>query len=134
MQGLNPQTTGIVASKTFTTIETMTNAEAARKWMAAQVQNPAAQCCRLDRADKTAAFGIDAPASSGSRLGRRALFCGGRWPLDRKPSGRRVAQFLAGARMMRISARQFRPEPALLALVGIWHNQICGYASRAVLP
>lgn len=24
--------------------------------------------------------------------------------------------------------------PALLALVGIWHNQICGYATRAVLP
>jgi glucose-6-phosphate isomerase len=24
--------------------------------------------------------------------------------------------------------------PVLLALVGIWHNQICGYATRAVLP
>ncbi len=36
--GLNPETTlVIVASKTFTTIETMTNAETAKRWMAAQV-------------------------------------------------------------------------------------------------
>ena len=24
--------------------------------------------------------------------------------------------------------------PVLLALVGLWHNQFCGYATRAVLP
>jgi glucose-6-phosphate isomerase len=58
---LNPQTTLIiVASKTFTTIETMTNAQTARDWMAAQVKNPAAQFAALSTAaEKTAAFGID---------------------------------------------------------------------------
>ena len=44
LRGLNPETTlVIVASKTFTTIETMTNADTAKRWMAAKVANPAAQ-------------------------------------------------------------------------------------------
>jgi glucose-6-phosphate isomerase len=62
LRGLNPETTlVIVASKTFTTIETMTNAETARVWMAAKVANPAAQFCAVSTsAEKTAAFGIDA--------------------------------------------------------------------------
>mgnify|MGYP003441256568 CR=1 FL=1 len=41
LKGLNPETTlVIVASKTFTTIETMTNAETARVWLATKVGNP----------------------------------------------------------------------------------------------
>ncbi|MDP4032183.1 MAG: glucose-6-phosphate isomerase, partial [Pseudorhodobacter sp.] len=61
LAGLNPETTlVIVASKTFTTIETMTNAETVRRWMAAVVANPAAQFAAVSSAtDKTAAFGID---------------------------------------------------------------------------
>jgi glucose-6-phosphate isomerase len=44
LRPLNPETTlVIVASKTFTTIETMTNAGTARRWMEARVRNPAAQ-------------------------------------------------------------------------------------------
>jgi glucose-6-phosphate isomerase len=50
----------IVASKTFTTIETMTNAKTARDWMAQAVDEPGAQFAALSSAtDKTAAFGID---------------------------------------------------------------------------
>ena len=142
LQGLNPQTTlVIVASKTFTTIETMTNAETARKWMAAQVQNPAAQFAAVSTAaDKTAAFGIDA-----ARVFGFEDWVGGRYSmwgpiglsimLTVGPQG--FAQFLAGGADMDAHFRtaDFAQNlPVLLALVGIWHNQICGYASRAVLP
>jgi glucose-6-phosphate isomerase len=61
LRGLDPATTlVIVASKTFTTIETMTNAETARAWMADRVKDPAAQFVAVSSAtDKTASFGID---------------------------------------------------------------------------
>ena len=57
LKGLNPETTlVIVASKTFTTIETMTNADPAKRWMAAKVANPAAHFAAVSTAaDKTAA-------------------------------------------------------------------------------
>ncbi|MGA1760389.1 MAG: glucose-6-phosphate isomerase, partial [Paracoccaceae bacterium] len=62
LRDLDPTTTlVIVASKTFTTIETMTNAQTAKDWMAGTVTNPAAQFAALSTsAEKTAAFGIDA--------------------------------------------------------------------------
>ena len=61
LRALDPSTTlVIVASKTFTTIETMTNAATAKAWMSEKVANPAAQFAALSTAaDKTAAFGID---------------------------------------------------------------------------
>ncbi|MGD9919483.1 MAG: glucose-6-phosphate isomerase [Paenirhodobacter sp.] len=142
LAGLNPETTlVIVASKTFTTIETMTNAESARKWMAAKVADPAAQFAAISSAvDKTAAFGID-PA----RVFGFEDWVGGRYSVW-SPIGlslmlavgpERFAEFHAGAAAM---DRHFRTAPfaenlpVLLALVGIWHNQICGHATRAVLP
>ncbi len=139
---LDPTTTLIiVASKTFTTIETMTNADTARRWMAAKVADPGAQFAAVSTsADKTAAFGID-PA----RVFGFEDWVGGRYSLW-GPIGlslmlaigpRGFDDFLAGAAAM---DRHFRDAPfgqnlpVLLALVGIWHNQICGYATRAVLP
>ena len=82
LERLDPATTlVIVASKTFTTIETMTNAETARKWMAQKVADPAAQFAAVSTAaDKTAAFGIAPERVFGfCRLGRWAVFhVGGR--------------------------------------------------------
>ncbi len=142
LQGLNPETTLIiVASKTFTTIETMTNAHTAQRWMAAKVADPARQFAALSSAlDKTAAFGID-PA----RVFGFADWVGGRYSLW-GPIGlslmlaigpERFRAFLTGGQAMDDHFRT-APEdqnmPMLLALVGIWHHQICGYASRAVLP
>ncbi len=142
IKGLNPETTlVIVASKTFTTIETMTNADTAKRWMAGKVANPAAQFCAVSTAaEKTAAYGID-PA----RVFGFEDWVGGRYSVW-GPIGLGVmlsvgpdafGQFLAGGRAM---DQHFLTEPlstsmpVLLALVGIWHNQICGYATRAVLP
>jgi glucose-6-phosphate isomerase len=142
LKNLDPTTTlVIVASKTFTTIETMTNAETARAWMVRKVTNPAAQFAAVSTsAEKTAAFGIDA-----ARVFGFEDWVGGRYSMW-GPIGlslmlaigpKSFDEFLAGAASM---DRHFRDAPfaenlpVLLALVGIWHNQICGYATRAVLP
>jgi glucose-6-phosphate isomerase len=142
LKGLNPETTlVIVASKTFTTIETMTNAETARVWLATKVANPAVQFAAVSTAaDKTAAFGID-----GARVFGFEDWVGGRYSLW-GPIGLALMiaigpeafdDFLAGGRDMdeRFLFEPFSENmPVMLALVGIWHNQICGYATRAVLP
>jgi len=142
LRGLNPETTlVIVASKTFTTIETMTNAETVRRCMAGRVANPAAQFAAVSSAtDKTAAFGID-PA----RVFGFEDWVGGRYSVW-GPIGLSLmlaigpddfARFLAGGAAMDAHFRAAplaQNLPVLLALVGVWHNQICGYASRAVLP
>lgn len=142
LAGLNPETTlVIVASKTFTTIETMTNAETARKWMAEKVANPAAQFAAVSTAaDKTAAFGIDA-----SRVFGFEDWVGGRYSMW-GPIGLSLMlaigpehfdDFLQGGAAMDAHFRNAdfaQNLPVLLALVGVWHNQICGYATRAVLP
>jgi glucose-6-phosphate isomerase len=131
----------IVASKTFTTIETMTNARTARDWMARTVADPAAQFVALSSAvDRTAAFGIPPERVFGFED-----WVGGRYSvwgpiglslmLAIGPAAFR--DFLAGAAAMDAhfrSAPLAGNMPVLLALVGIWHHQICGHASRAVLP
>ncbi len=142
LRGLNRETTLIVvASKTFTTIETLTNAETAKAWMARSVKNPAAQFAAISTAaQKTADFGID-----GARVFGFEDWVGGRYSMW-GPIGLGImlavgpdnfGQFLAGARAMDDHFRAApiaKNMPVLLALVGIWHNQICGYATRAVLP
>jgi glucose-6-phosphate isomerase len=142
LEGLNSETTlVIVASKTFTTIETMTNAETAKRWMAAKVADPAAQFAAVSTAaDKTAAFGIDT-----SRVFGFEDWVGGRYSMW-GPIGLSLMlaigpedfdRFLAGGAAMDRHFREAPLEanlPVLLALVGIWHNQVCDYGTRAVLP
>ncbi len=142
LAGLNPETTlVVVASKTFTTIETMTNADTAKAWMAKAVANPGAQFAAVSTAaDKTAAYGIDA-----SRVFGFEDWVGGRYSMW-GPIGLAVmlaigpeafGEFLKGGRAMDehfLAEPSLTNMPILLALVGIWHNQICGHATRAVLP
>ena len=139
---LNPETTlVIVASKTFTTIETMTNAETARVWMSRRVANPPAQFAAVSTAqDKTAAFGIDSARVFGFEDwvgGRYSMWGPIGLALDIAVGPEDFDAFLAGGRAMddHFRTAPFAQNlPVLLALVGIWHNQICGYATRAVLP
>lgn len=142
LKDLDPATTlVIVASKTFTTIETMTNARTARDWMGGKVTDPAAQFVALSSAvDKTAAFGIDA-----SRVFGFEDWVGGRYSVW-GPIGLSLMlavgpedfdAFLDGGAAMDAHFRGAALEanlPVLLALVGIWHHQVCGYPTRAVLP
>ena len=142
LKPLDPETTlVIVASKTFTTIETMTNAVTARRWMAEKVRTPAAQFAALSSAQgRTAQWGIDADRVFGFED-----WVGGRYSVW-GPIGLSLMiamgadhfdEFLAGGAAMDEhfqSAPAAENLPVLLALIGIWHHQICGYATRAVLP
>ncbi|MBM1309509.1 glucose-6-phosphate isomerase [Sulfitobacter mediterraneus] len=131
----------IVASKTFTTIETMTNARTARAWMQDHGGDPKTQFAALSTAeDKTTAFGIDPAQVFGFED-----WVGGRYSVW-GPIGlslmiaigpKAFDSFLRGAQAMDRHFQAADPlenMPIMLALVGIWHNQICGYATRAVLP
>ncbi|WP_417586211.1 glucose-6-phosphate isomerase [Pararhodobacter oceanensis] len=142
LDGIDPETTlVIVASKTFTTVETMTNAETARAWMARTVRDPARQFVALSTAqDKTTAFGID-PA----RVFGFEDWVGGRYSMW-GPIGLSLMiaigpmnfhAFLKGASVMDhhfLTADLAQNMPVMLALVGVWHRQVLGYPTRAVLP
>ncbi len=143
LAGLNPETTLIViASKTFTTIETMTNAETAINWLKASLgEDVSTHLAAVSTAmDKTAAMGIPE-----SRVFGFADWVGGRYsmwgpiglPIMLAVGPEDFRAFLDGAAAM---DEHFRTAPlsenlpALLGLIGIWHTNICGYTSRAVLP
>ncbi|RMH39534.1 MAG: glucose-6-phosphate isomerase [Alphaproteobacteria bacterium] len=141
LEGLDPtRTLVIVASKTFTTIETMTNARTALAWVEAGGGNSAQFVALSSAVDRTQAFGIPDRQVFGF-----ADWVGGRYSVW-GPIGlslmiaigpRHFRDFLAGGQAM---DRHFRTAPAdrnmpvMLALVGIWHNQVLGHATRAVLP
>jgi glucose-6-phosphate isomerase len=142
LRPLDPATTlVIVASKTFTTVETMTNAATAKAWMSEGVDDPGAQFVALSSAlEKAQAFGIDE-----SRVFGFADWVGGRYSLWGPIGlslmiaigGRAFRAMLRGAKAMDRHFRAAEPRenlPVLLALVGIWHRQICGYPTRAVIP
>ncbi len=142
VRGLDAKTTlVIVASKTFGTIETMTNARTARAWMVEHGGNPALQFAAVSTNEaKTTAFGIPSERVFGFEdwVGGRYSIWG---PIGLSlmiaigPDGFKA--FLRGAQAMDVhfrSAEWHENMPVLLALVGIWHNQICGHATRAVLP
>ncbi len=142
VRSCDPTTTlVIVASKTFTTIETMTNARTAQAWMGEEVSDVGAQFAALSTsAEKTAAMGIAAERVFGFED-----WVGGRYSMW-GPIGLSLMiaigrdafhAFLRGAQAMDVhfkSAAWHENMPAILALVGIWHNQGCGHATRAVLP
>lgn len=142
LAGLDPaRTLVIVASKTFTTIETMTNAATVRDWMGRAVADPAAQFAAVSTAlDRTAEFGIPPERVFGFED-----WVGGRYSVW-SPIGLSLMiglgpaafrDFLAGGAAIDAHFRTAplaANMPVLLALVGIWHHQICGYPTRAVLP
>ena len=143
LKGLNPKTTlVIVASKTFTTIETMTNARTAQKWLIDAVGTEAGgHFAALSSAtDKTAAFDIDPERVFGFEDwvgGRYSLWGPIGLPIMLAIGPKNFTRFLTGAFEM---DQHFRTAPlaenmpVMLALVGIWHANICGYDTRAVLP
>ncbi|NNL18416.1 MAG: glucose-6-phosphate isomerase [Boseongicola sp.] len=142
LRGLDARTTlVIVASKTFTTIETMTNAATAKAWMSASVANPAAQFAALSTAaDKTAAFGIDAERVFGFEDwvgGRYSMWGPIGLALMIATGSDSFRAFLNGGAWMDQHFQLAEPLeniPVMLALTGIWHNQGLGHATRAVLP
>ena len=142
--GLDPETTLIiVASKTFTTIETMTNAATARDFIVARLgeaavaQHFAAVSTALD---KVAKFGLDETRVFGFWDwvgGRYSLWSAIGLPLMIAIGPKDFADFLAGARAMDEHFKQAPVSqnlPVLLGLLGVWHRLVCGYPSRAIIP
>ncbi|MBE1297364.1 MAG: glucose-6-phosphate isomerase [Rhodobacteraceae bacterium] len=143
LRGLDPATTLVIlASKTFTTIETMTNAETVLGWLRdALGEKIGAHLAAVSTAQElTGKMGID-PA----RVFGFADWVGGRYSLW-GPVGLSIMlaigaesfrDFLAGGAAMDAhfqSAPLGQNLPVLLALTGLWHRNICGYGTRAVLP
>ena len=142
LSGLDPtRTLLIVASKTFTTIETMANARTARRWLELGGGDVARQVVALSsNLDLTAEFGVPR-----ERVFGFADWVGGRYsiwgpiglPLMLAIGPGDFNAFLRGGDDM---DRHFMETPwpdslpVLLALVGLWHHQVCGYPTRAVLP
>jgi glucose-6-phosphate isomerase len=134
----------IVASKTFTTQETMANATAARAWLLNRVQDPRAVAAHFaavsTNLSATSAFGIEA-----DRVFEFWDWVGGRYSLW-SAIGLSIAlavgmdafeQLLAGAHEM---DEHFRTAPldcnmpVILGLLGVWHRNVLGYPTQAVLP
>ncbi|CAM2943518.1 glucose-6-phosphate isomerase [Skermania piniformis] len=144
LTGLDPATTlFVVASKTFSTLETLTNATAARRWLVEALGADAVPkhfVAVSTNAERVAEFGIDTANMFGFWD-----WVGGRYSVDSAiglsvmaACGRqRFAEFLAG---MHELDEHFRTTPlaenapVLLALIGLWYSDFFGADSRAVLP
>lgn len=144
LKDLDPETTlFIVASKTFTTIETMTNAATARAWVEAALGREAVArhfAAVSTALDKVAAFGIAPDRVFGFWDwvgGRYSLWSAIGLPVMIAIGPKNFRAFLAGAHTMDEhfrSAPLLENIPVVMGLVGYWHRVICGYPARAVIP
>ncbi len=139
------ETLFIVSSKTFTTLETMTNAETARDWLLNGLGGDRAAVAKhfvavSTNGEKVSAFGIDTANMFGFWD-----WVGGRYSLD---SAIGLSTMLAiGPENFRAMLDGFhqmdehfrtapfeRNLPALMGLFGLWHNNFFGAQTVAVLP
>ncbi|MFT4158487.1 glucose-6-phosphate isomerase [Shinella sp.] len=133
----------IVASKTFTTIETMTNAATARAFIADKLGEAAVghHFCAVSTAlDKVAAFGIDEARVFGFWDwvgGRYSIWSAIGLPLMIAIGKDDFAAFLAGGHAIDNHFREApirQNIPMLLGLIGFYHRNVLNYPSRAILP
>ena len=145
LKKVNPETTLVlVASKTFTTQETMTNAHTARDWLLAAAKDESAVAKHFaalsTNAKEVEKFGIDI-----NNMFEFWDWVGGRYSLW-SAIGLSIAisigfenfeQLLSGAHEMDKHFRTAPIEqniPATLALVGIWNSNFLGAETEALLP
>jgi glucose-6-phosphate isomerase len=139
------ETLFIVCSKTFTTLETLTNAHAARDWCLQKLGGDEAAVARhfvavSTNAEEVGKFGIDTANMFGFWD-----WVGGRYSMDSAiglstmlaigPEAFR--DMLAGFHAMDEHFRTAAPErnlPVLMGLISIWYNNFFGAQSVAVLP
>ena len=144
LRGLNPATTlFLIASKTFTTLETMTNAASARAWIAGHLGEAAvgAHFAAISTAiPKVKAFGI-----SEDRIFGFWDWVGGRYsvwsaiglPVMMSIGPQNFRDFLAGGAAMDDHFREAPLEanmPVILAMIGVWYRNLLGFNSHAVIP
>ena len=138
------ETLFIISSKTFTTLETMTNAQSARDWLLAGLKDEAAIAKHFvavsTNAEKVKAFGIDA-----ANMFEFSDWVGGRYSMDSAiglstmlavgPEGFRA--MLAGFHEMDEHFRTAPFEknlPVLMGLISLWYNDFFDAQTVAVLP
>jgi len=144
LAGLDPASTlFVVASKTFSTLETLCNATAARRWVVAALGEEAVAAHFVavsTHAERVAQFGIDPVNMFGFWE-----WVGGRYSVDSAIGlavmcavGReRFGELLAGFRVIDEHFRSVpleRNVPVLLGLLGVWYTSVLGAQSRVVLP
>ena len=132
----------IIASKTFTTIETMTNAHSARRWIAESLgENSVSDhfIAVSTALDKAAEFPIRPDRIVGFWDwvgGRYSIWSSIGLPLALAIGTEHFEEFLKGAESMDQHFANAPLEfnlPVILALVGIWHRNIAHYPSRALI-
>ncbi|MEV4374400.1 glucose-6-phosphate isomerase [Nonomuraea sp. NPDC049637] len=144
LRDLDPATTlFVVASKTFTTLETLTNARVARSWLVEALGEDAVAkhfVAVSTNAGKVAEFGIDTENMFGfwDWVGGRYSFDGAiGLSLMIAVGPDRFREMLSGFHSM---DQHFRTAPfnanmpVLMALLGIWYTDFFGAETRAVLP
>ena len=139
LKGLDPaRTLIIVASKTFTTLETMTNAYSARAWLDRYAEsNMAAVSTNIQAC---ANFGIPEDRVFGFWDwvgGRYSLWSAIGLPIALAVGAVKFRELLAGAKAMDDHFRTAPPAenlPILLALVGIWRRNAMGCQTVALIP
>lgn len=144
LKGLDPaRTLFVVVSKTFTTVETMTNAQTARNWVAQTLGEEAV-------GHHFAAVSTNLAAVNAFGIAETAMFrfwdwVGGRYSvwsavglsLMIAIGPRQFTAFLAGAERVDKHFRTAplkRNMPVIMGLLGLWHRNVWSYASHAVLP
>ena len=145
LKPLDPETTlFIVASKTFTTQETLSNARSARDWCLHELRDPAAVARHFvavsTNADEVSAFGID-PRNMFVFWdwvgGRYSLWSAIGLPIAVAVGMDRFYELLQGAHDMDQHFRQAelaQNMPVILALLGVWYHNFVDVRTHAVLP
>ena len=144
LKGLDPETTlFIIASKTFTTVETMTNAETARRWVEAKLGKDAVAhhfAAVSTALDLVAKFGIQKDRVFGFWDwvgGRYSVWGAIGLPVMIAVGTKNFREFLAGGHEMDehfLHTPLEKNLPMLLGLVGFWHRVVCAYPARAIIP
>ncbi len=133
----------VVASKTFSTIETLTNARTARTWLVEALGEDAVAdhfVAVSTHAERVAAFGIDVDNMFGFWD-----WVGGRYSVDSaiglslmiSIGPDRFREFLHGFRVVDehfLQAPLAENAPVVLGLLGIWYSNRLGFDTKAVLP
>jgi len=138
------ETLFIVASKTFTTQETMTNAESAKSWLLKSLKDAKSVASHFialsTNAAKVSAFGIDTENMFGfwDWVGGRYSLCSAiGLPVMLAVGPDHFDAMLDGAHAMDrhfFEAPLDKNMPVLLALLGIWYNNFLGAETQAILP
>jgi glucose-6-phosphate isomerase len=144
LEGLNPETTlFVIVSKTFTTVETLSNARVARQWLTAALGDDAVSSHMVAvsaEVERAVEFGISADAVFGFWD-----WVGGRYSLS-SPVGLSIQLAIGSNGMRQLRAGMHHVDldlvtqpPAnngalMLGMLDVWYSTFCDYRTKAVIP